>query len=154
MFSIDRPWDTDMADEPADVILNITARIVSAHVHHNAVPADQLPGLIRSVHGALARAANGPEVQPTPTAAVSAKQSMTANQMICMDCGKTFTSLKRHLRSAHGLSPNQYRMRWKLPRAYPMVAPNYAKKRSAWAKKAGLGGAEVVAPGKAGSGRG
>lgn len=131
--------DTDMADETADMILTFTARMVSDHVSHSAVAADQLPSLIRAVHHALAKLGKVPEVDLIPEPAVSAKQSMTATRMTCMDCGKTFISLKRHLKHSHDLSPDRYRRNWKLPADYPMVAPNYTKRRSALAKESGLG---------------
>jgi predicted transcriptional regulator len=128
-----------MADESSATILTLAAQIVSAHIGHNTVSADQLPGLIHEVHSTLARAGNGSVAQPAPEPAVTVKQSLKPNHLICMDCGKPFTSIRRHLNNAHNLSPDQYRKKWKLPLNYPMVAANYSKLRSVIAKKVGLG---------------
>jgi predicted transcriptional regulator len=120
-------------------VLGLAAQIVSAHVSHNAVPSDQLPGLIRQVFNSLATAEQATTVPPKPESAVTIRQSVTAGHIVCLDCGKHFSMLKRHLMTDHKLTPEQYRQRWELPRSYPLVAPNYAKTRSALAKKIGLG---------------
>ncbi len=120
-------------------VLGLAAQIVSAHVSHNAVPSDQLPGLIRQVFNSLATAEQATTVPPKPESAVTVRQSVTAGHIVCLDCGKHFSMLKRHLMTDHKLTPEQYRQRWELPRSYPLVAPNYAKTRSALAKKIGLG---------------
>ena len=120
-------------------VLGLAAQIVSAHVSHNAVPSDQLPGLIRQVFNSLATAEQATTVLPKPESAVTVKQSVTAGHIVCLDCGKHFSMLKRHLMTDHKLTPKQYRRQWELPRSYPLVAPNYAKTRSALAKKIGLG---------------
>ena len=122
-----------------DDLLGLAARIVSAHVGHNAVPLDQLPGLIRHVFNALASVEQATAAPPEAKPAVTIRQSVTAGHIVCLDCGKHFSMLKRHLMTDHKMTPEQYRQRWKLPRSYPLVAPNYAKTRSALAKKIGLG---------------
>jgi predicted transcriptional regulator len=128
-------------------ILGLTAQIVSAHVAHNEVPADQLPSLIREVHQTLATVGQAP-IEPTKTKpAVPVKQSAFADHLVCLECGKHFKMLKRHLTTDHEMTPEQYRARFDLPREYPLVAPDYAKVRSALAKKIGLGrGGRGAAP--------
>lgn len=124
--------------ETADV-LGLTAQIVSAHVQHNAVPAHALPGLIQEVYQTLARIGQQPAQTERPAPAVPVKQSVRAEHIVCLEDGKKFSMLKRHLMTDHKLTPQQYRERWGLARDYPMVAPNYAKTRSVLAKKSGLG---------------
>jgi predicted transcriptional regulator len=126
-----------MAERPE--LLGLASEIVSAHVRNNAIAADQLPGLIQKVFDALATAQQATTVPPKPESAVTVRQSVTAGHIVCLDCGKHFSMLKRHLMTDHKLTPEQYRQRWELPRSYPLVAPNYAKTRSALAKKIGLG---------------
>ncbi len=128
-----------MPDEkPSAELLELTTKIVAAHVSHNAIPAADLPRLIATVHETLAKL--GPEEPAAkPTPAVSIKQSVKPEYIVCLDDGKKLKMLKRHLRSAYDMSPDEYRQRWELPADYPMVAPNYAKKRSELAKKIGLG---------------
>jgi predicted transcriptional regulator len=121
----------------------LAAEIVAAFVANNHVQVSELPNLLASVHGALAKSAGGkttPETQEpaTLTPAVSVRKSISPDHLICLDDGKKFKSLKRHLRSL-GMTPDQYRTKWNLPGDYPMVAPNYASQRSALAKKIGLG---------------
>jgi predicted transcriptional regulator len=132
----------------------MTAEIVAAFVSHNAVPAAELPALLQSVHAGLVTIATGvtaPAEQPAPTPAVSVRQSIKPDYLICLDDGKKFKSLKRHL-AALGMTPEQYRAKWNLPRDYPMVAANYATQRSELAKKIGLGQSRRTA-GKAKRGR-
>ncbi len=114
---------------------------MSAYVGHNPTPASELPALIGQVHAALVRVSNGrPEVAAEPAKpAVSVKKSMTAEYLVCLEDGKRFKSLKRHLRTQYAMTPEQYREKWGLPADYPMVAPNYAVARSQLAKKMGLG---------------
>ena len=133
--------------ETADV-LGLTAQIVSAHVQHNAVPAHALPGLIQEVYQTLARIGQQPVQAERPAPAVSIKQSVRSDRIVCLEDGKSFSMLKRHLMTDHKLTPQQYRERWGLPRDYPMVAPSYAKTRSVLAKKSGLGrkGAKAARP--------
>lgn len=117
------------------------ADIVSAFVQNNSVPASDLPGLIHSVHAAISNlgSAAGPVLVAEPAKpAVSIKKSVTPDYIICLEDGKQFKSLKRHLKGL-GMSPEQYREKWNLPLDYPMVAPNYAATRSALAKSIGLG---------------
>ncbi len=122
-------------DKPSPELLEHTTKIVAAHVSHNAMPAADLPRLIATVHQALATL--GPEPKPTP--AVSIKQSIKPEYIVCLDDGKKLKMLKRHLRTAYNMTPDDYRKRWGLPSDYPMVAPTYAKHRSKLAKKIGLG---------------
>ena len=122
-----------------EVVLGLAAAIVSAHVSNNAVPTDQLPTLIQQVFNTLSTVEQASVTPPKPEPAVPIKQSMRADHLTCLDCGKQFSMLKRHLRTDHQLTPQEYRQRWELPRSYPMVAPSYAKRRSTLAKKFGLG---------------
>jgi predicted transcriptional regulator len=129
--------ETDGAD-----FIELTADIVSAYVSNNSVPASDLPALISEVHSALSRVIGGaaPVVQAeAPKPAIPVKKSITADYLICLEDGKKFKSLKRHLRTQYNMSPEQYREKWGLPPDYPMVAPNYAEARSQLAKKMGLG---------------
>ena len=123
--------------------VGLAADVVSAFVGNNSVPVGELPGLISSVHSALLRIAGGETLatQPEPevlTPAVSIRKSLTPDYLICLDDGRKFKSLKRHLATL-GMTPDQYRAKWNLPADYPMVASNYAATRSALAKKIGLG---------------
>jgi predicted transcriptional regulator len=130
-----------MSDTANKSFIELTASIVSAYVSNNATSAAELPGLIAQVHSALQRVSTGVvEATPEPTRpAVSVKKSMTPDYLVCLEDGKRFKSLKRHLRSQYNMSPEQYREKWNLPADYPMVAPNYAVARSQLAKKMGLG---------------
>ncbi|MDG4889721.1 MucR family transcriptional regulator [Mesorhizobium sp. WSM4887] len=132
-----------MADEAhshAGSIIELTADIVSAYVSKNAVPVSSLPDLIASVNSSLARIGQPIEPEkPTQLPAVNPKRSVTSDYIICLEDGKKFRSLKRHLTTHFGLTPDEYREKWGLPRDYPMVAPNYSESRSALAKSMGLG---------------
>ncbi|HVL70298.1 MAG TPA: MucR family transcriptional regulator [Beijerinckiaceae bacterium] len=121
--------------------VELAADLVSAYVSNNSVPSSELPALINTVHSALANVAKGRSDQPAeaPTPAVPVKKSITPDYIICLDDGKKFKSLKRHLRTTYGMTPDEYRRKWGLPADYPMVAPNYAKARSELAKQLGLG---------------
>jgi len=124
-----------------DNLIELTAEIVSAYVSANSVASGDLPGLINEVHSALHRTAIGavePAQEPLKPA-VAAKKSVTPDYIVCLEDGKKFKSLKRHLRTHYDLTPEEYREKWGLPPDYPMVAPNYAKARSALAKEMGLG---------------
>ena len=126
---------------PQDHLIELTADIVSAYVSTNNIRSDSLTALIRDVHAALHRTTSGaaqPEAQ-TLVPAVPARKSVTADYVVCLEDGKKFKSLKRHLRTHYDLTPDEYRRKWGLPADYPMVAPNYAKARSTLAKKMGLG---------------
>ncbi|MGJ0236945.1 MucR family transcriptional regulator [Novosphingobium fluoreni] len=118
----------------------ITATIVAAYVSRNETPIDDLPGVIRDVHSALAGlGAPLPVVEAKPEPAVSIGASVKPDHIICLDCGLKQKMLKRHLQSAHGLTPEDYRARWNLLPNYPFVAPNYAAKRRDLALSIGLG---------------
>lgn len=127
-------------EEKAEII-EMTADIVSAFVGNNAVAATDLPFLIQSVHSALSGMSGAAEVvEPVVREpAVSLKRSITPEFLICLEDGRKFKSLKRHLRTKYNMSPEDYRAKWSLPKDYPMVAPNYAKARSDLAKQMGLG---------------
>ncbi len=125
-------------DKPTAELLELTTKIVAAHVSHNAMPAADLPRLIATVHETLAKLGTE-EAAPRPEPAVSIKQSVKPEYIVCLDDGKKLKMLKRHLRTAYNMTPDDYRKRWGLPSDYPMVAPNYAARRSELAKKIGLG---------------
>ena len=130
---------TDQAENTS--LVELTAEIVSAYVRNNSVVASDLAALIADVSAALAQAA-AKSALPTKeelTPAVSIKRSLKPDALVCLDCGKSFKSIKRHLASSHDLSPQEYRERWGLRHDYPMVAPDYAAARSKLARKAGLG---------------
>jgi len=131
-----------MTDSPANGnFIELTAEIVSAYVSNNTVAAGDIPALISQVHGALARvsghATDAPSEPLKP--AVSVKKSITPEYIVCLEDGKKFKSLKRHLRTQYSMTPEQYRDKWSLGADYPMVAPNYAAARSQLAKQMGLG---------------
>lgn len=121
--------------------IELAADIVSAYVSNNTVAAGDLPVLINDVHSALQKVTAGIAVGPIepPKPAVAPKKSIFPDYIICLEDGKRFKSLKRHIRTKYNLSPEQYREKWGLPPDYPMVAPNYAKARSQLAKEMGLG---------------
>jgi predicted transcriptional regulator len=130
-----------MAGDPSDKYIDQTASIVAAYVSKNAVAADDIPALINRVHAALARVASGQgdagaEGQKP---AVPVKKSIHPEYIVCLEDGKKFKSLKRHLRTQYNMTPEAYREKWGLPADYPMVAPNYAAARSQLAKQMGLG---------------
>ena len=122
-------------------LLEMTADIVSAYVGNNNVQVTEVPGLISSIHAALSQISTGVvEVEPeVKEPAVSVRKSITPDFLICLEDGRKFKSLKRHLRTKYNISPEEYRAKWNLPKDYPMVAPNYAKARSDLAKQMGLG---------------
>jgi predicted transcriptional regulator len=123
----------------SDEILSLTAQIVSAHVGHNAVAPDSLPALIQSVYSTLSKAGVAVPEPEKLEPAVPIKRSVFPDYIVCLEDGKKQKMLKRHLQTAHGMTPEQYRDKWHLPHDYPLVAPNYAEKRSALAKAIGLG---------------
>jgi predicted transcriptional regulator len=135
-------------------IIEMTAEIVAAYVENNSISTGDLPALIQSVHRALTLVEAGSEaVAPAPKEpAVPARRSITPDHLVCLEDGRRFKSLKRHLRTKYNLSPEDYRTKWGLPKDYPMVAPNYAKARSDLAKQMGLGQGGRQAP-KAGKRR-
>ena len=121
--------------------IGLTANIVSAYVSNNPVAAADIPALINQVHAALMRVSSGQgdaSAEP-PKPAVTVKRSITPDHIVCLEDGKKFKSLKRHLRAQYNMTPEQYREKWNLPPDYPMVAPNYAAARSQLAKQMGLG---------------
>jgi predicted transcriptional regulator len=130
-----------MADSTANQdILGLTAEIVSAHVSNNPVSISDLPNLIQDVYRTLANMGQpAPPPAEKPQPAVPIKKSITPEYLICLEDGRKLKMLKRHLKTAFNLSPDQYREKWGLPADYPMVAPNYTKHRSSLAKKIGLG---------------
>ena len=127
--------------EDKSEIIEMTADIVAAYVGANSVTAADLPSLIQSVHRALAGVASGIDVaEAAPREpAVPVKKSITPEYLVCLEDGRKFKSLKRHLRTKYNMSPEDYRSKWGLPKDYPMVAPSYAKARSELAKQMGLG---------------
>ena len=122
--------------------IGLAADVVVAFVSNNSLPVGELPALIDSVHTSIVRLVEGPQSAAQQVEekapAVSVRKSVTPDYLICLDDGKRFRSLRRHLMTL-GMTPEQYRLKWRLPADYPMVAPNYAAQRSALAKKMGLG---------------
>ena len=148
-----------MGDEENSVI-EMAADIVSAYVGNNAVSVNDLPTLIKNIHDTLKGISTGAPAEPAApqTPAVSVRRSITPDFLICLEDGRKFKSLKRHLQTKYGMSPEDYRAKWGLPKDYPMVAPNYAASRSALAKQMGLGqggrqAAKPAAGGKTPTGR-
>jgi predicted transcriptional regulator len=125
----------------SSTFIELTASIVSAYVSNNSVPAAELPALIGQVHTALTRVSSGhgESLSDGLRPAIPVKKSITSDYIICLEDGKKFKSLKRHLRTRYKLTPEQYREKWGLGSDYPMVAPNYAAARSRLAKQMGLG---------------
>ena len=124
-----------------DLLAELTADVVSAYVSNNPVPASDLPALISEIHSALGKTIGGvvEEVQEKPRPAVNPKRSVTDDYIICLEDGQKFKSLKRHLMSHYGITPEEYREKWGLPADYPMVAPAYAAQRTKLAREMGLG---------------
>ena len=137
-------------------LIDLTADIVAAYVSNNSVQAADLPALIESTHKTLTGVVLGktePEV-PVQIPAVPIKKSINSEFIICLEDGRKFKSLKRHLRTAYNMTPEDYRRKWELPADYPMVAPSYAEARSDLAKRMGLGrkaGAAIAKPARGGS---
>ena len=121
--------------------IGLTAEIVSAYVSNNPVASADIPALINQIHSALLRVSSGQAESPSepPKPAVPVKRSINPDYIVCLEDGKKFKSLKRHLRTQYSMTPEQYREKWGLPADYPMVAPNYAAARSQLAKQMGLG---------------
>ena len=137
-----------------DEIVQLTADIVSAYVANNKIGTNELSKLIEEVHLALVRApaaATEPEQKPL-VPAVPIRKSVTPDYIVSLEDGRKFKSLKRHLQGSYGMTPDEYRSKWGLPRDYPMVAPNYAKARSDLAKRMGLGRKAGAAPAKKSAG--
>ncbi len=127
--------------EDNSATISMTTDIVSAYVGNNSVSASDLPGLIQTIFAALSQVSTGAPAEPAPAQApaVSIKKSITPEYLVCLEDGRQFKSLKRHLRTKFGMSPEEYRAKWGLPKGYPMVAPSYAEARSRLAKESGLG---------------
>ena len=121
-------------------LLSLTTKIVSSYVANNTMPASDIPEVIERVYKTLAGVkADSSALADRPQPAVPIKRSVTPDYIICLEDGKKLKMLKRHLKTAYGMSPEEYRERWGLPADYPMVAPNYAEQRSKLAKDIGLG---------------
>jgi predicted transcriptional regulator len=129
--------ETESHDNAPD-LLRMTTTVVSAYLRNNPLPPSDLSTIIRTVHGQLAELRQGRTEEPQRPA-VSIKKSVTPDYLICLEDGKKLKMLKRHLRTAYGMTPEEYRAKWGLAPDYPMVAPNYAKQRSRFAKEIGLG---------------
>ena len=126
-------------------MLRMTTEVVSAYVGNNSLPLAKIPDVINSVFGTLQTLDNGHQATgDRPKPAVPIRKSVTPDFIVCLEDGKKLKMLKRHLRTAYGLTPDEYRKKWGLPPYYPMVAPNYSKKRSTFAKKIGLGRSDVA----------
>jgi predicted transcriptional regulator len=127
-------------DNPSNNLLALTAQIVAAHVSNNTVSLSDLPNLIDQVYRTLSGVGQDAPIRAErPQPAVAVKKSVHPDYIICLEDGKKLKMLKRHLKTAYNMSPEEYRDRWQLPPDYPMVAPNYAKQRSKLAKQIGLG---------------
>lgn len=130
-------------------MLELTTEIVAAHVGNNPIAASDLPSLIQSVYRTLVSVGSSPSVVERPKPAVPVKRSVYPDYIVCLEDGKKLKMLKRHLKTAYDMTPEEYRERWGLPADYPMVAPNYAQHRSNLAKEIGLGTTRRSAGGKA-----
>jgi predicted transcriptional regulator len=132
---------SEVSGRNSEMLIELTADVVAAYVSNNPVPIGELPNLIADVHTALGRVGGAPEqpVAEKQKPAVNPKRSVHDEYIVCLEDGKKFKSLKRHLMTHYNLTPEQYREKWGLDANYPMVAPNYAAARSQLAKKMGLG---------------
>ena len=131
--------DKDLSISDAE-LLHMASDIAAAYVSHNNLSTEQLPDVIKTVHATLWSVGRGPSGnRDNPKPAVPVRRSITPDYIVCLEDGKRLKMLKRHLRSAYNMTPDEYRAKWSLPSDYPMVAPNYAKQRSQFAKKIGLG---------------
>ena len=152
MTAIAAGQDNSAAHASNEILLELTADIISAYVSHNALSAGDLPKLIASVHVAMlglsGAVAEEPVFELRP--AVPPKKSVLPDYIICLEDGKKFKSLKRHLRTEYDMSPDEYRAKWGLPSDYPMVAPSYSEARSKLAKSIGLGRKAAAAPARRG----
>ncbi|MXY41642.1 MAG: transcriptional regulator [Rhodospirillaceae bacterium] len=120
-------------------MLRMTTDVVSAYVGNNTTATNQLPDLIKTVHGSLNALGEAQAAESAPKPAVPVRRSLTPEYLVCLEDGKKLKMLKRYLRTTYDMSPDDYRQKWGLPADYPMVAPNYAKRRSEFAKRIGLG---------------
>ena len=138
----ERPQDATHPPQKKPSLLRLSARIVAAYLAGNKTSIADIPGLIVAVHGALDDLTRAPSAEATPdrpASAVPVRRSVTPDYIVCLEDGRRLKMLKRYLRAAYGMTPDEYRARWNLPANYPMVAPNYARHRSEFAKKIGLG---------------
>ncbi len=135
---LEKNTDAHMSDTRACELVTLTTEIISAYASKNPVPIGDLGGLIRHVHSAMS-GLDAAAVQEQPAPAVPISKSVSPATLICLFDGKRFKTLRRHLRTAHGMTPEKYRSRWELSATFPMVAPNYAAVRSNMAKAIGLG---------------
>jgi len=142
---------SDSNDRTGDRLVELSASVVSAYVSNNALSVSDLPRLIEQVHAALAALGSKVETDDAPELrpAVAIKKSITPDYLICLEDGKKFKSLKRHLRTEYDMSPEEYRAKWNLPADYPMVAPSYSAARSKLAKSIGLGRKPQASPARA-----
>jgi len=120
-------------------MLRMTTDVVSAYVGNNTTATNQIPDLIKTVHGSLNALGEAQAAEAAPKPAVPVRRSLTPEYLVCLEDGKKLKMLKRYLRTTYDMSPDEYRQKWGLPADYPMVAPNYAKRRSEFAKRIGLG---------------
>lgn len=120
-------------------MLRMTTDVVSAYVGNNTTETNQLPELIKTIHSSLNALGDGEVAESAPKPAVPVRRSLTPEYLVCLEDGKKLKMLKRYLRTTYDMSPEEYRRKWGLPKDYPMVAPNYAKRRSEFAKRIGLG---------------
>lgn len=134
--------DTNKGEQDQPGLVGYASKIVAAYVGNNTVASDDLPDLIRLVHDSLSAVAGSEADKPQLQPAVPVAKSISDNFLICLEDGKKFKSLKRHLRTSYDMSPEEYRAKWNLPSDYPMVAPGYSRQRSKLAKKMGLGRAD------------
>ena len=138
--------DTDMISH--EELLRMTTEVAAAYFSNNTLPSLQLPEVIKTIHESLTSLRTGESTAPAepPAPAVPIKKSVTPDYIICLEDGRKLKMLKRHLRTAFNMTPDDYRAKWALPPDYPMVAPNYAAQRSEFAKKIGLGrkAAEII----------
>lgn len=129
-----------MEPQPSkNTLLAWTAQILSAHLRNNNVPVADLPGMMTSIYDTLSGIMTNVSLKDDAKPAVAVRRSVTPDYIVCLEDGKKLKMLKRHLRTAYNMTPDEYRRKWALPSDYPMVAPNYASQRSALAKKIGLG---------------
>ncbi len=136
-MTLDIPGEGERGE---DEILKQVTEIVTAYLSKNSLPPEEVPGLIRSVHATLGGiAGDAPQAREPREPAVSIKKSVKPDYIVCLEDGRRLKMLKRYLRARYDMSPDQYRAKWGLPADYPMTAPNYAAKRSEFAKKFGLG---------------
>ena len=126
-------------DLAGDMLITLTSEIVAAHVSNNGLAVDEVPTLIQNVYGALAGLGAAPQAEARPEPAVAVRASVKNDHIVCLEDGKKMKMLKRHLMTDHGLTPAEYRARWRLPADYPMVAPDYTEKRRKLANEIGLG---------------